>query len=141
MVGVQYNEHIVINRIVNYLVNSCHPCGVNLVVLVHVSAPAYGQSQNIEARLAYKVYHFFGGSRVAPGDLGINCAVAACSVKGVSEVPAYSHLSNEVPCGLIAHFLLCVVLAHVKLLRVGFAAVTVVACACISLRSCLALSL
>ena len=39
VVGVEDNEHSVVDTVIDNFLNSVHPCLVNCIVLVHVSTP------------------------------------------------------------------------------------------------------
>ena len=97
VVKVENNIHIVAYSIIDYLVNSCHPLAVDIVVVIKMRVPCCGDPDGVKALSLYRIYHDLCGFRIAPRGFGSETcvAVAACSVKRISEIPAYLHVLSD----------------------------------------------
>ena len=92
MVEVEYDVHIVIDSVVNYLLDSCHPGGINIVAAVKVLEPCGRHTDCIESLCLDCIDHGFCGLRVAPAGLSIEpaCGIAV-GIERIAEVPADLH--------------------------------------------------
>ena len=102
VVGVEDNEHSVVDTVIDNFLNSVHPCFVNCIVLVHVSTPWNRKSEHVEACVLDLVYHQFCGFHISPWGFSVN-AWAACGIHGIAKTPAHFHLSHKVFCSGHCH--------------------------------------
>ena len=113
VVDVEDNVHIVLDAVVNDFLDARHPSAVDVVAAVEVRVPCGGDSYRIEALFLDRVYHRLSGLGLSPAHLRVDArvAVAACSVEGIAEIPAYFHLARDIE---RTHSARCVGFCHFK---------------------------
>ena len=120
MVEVEDNVQTDAVCVVNYLMNSCHPGGIDVVVLVKVLEPGCRYADCVEALCLDGVEELLSCLGAAPAGLclktgavqrDILCGIAgirlfSVSIKSITEVPAYFHVFCDLEC---CHYVVCCV--------------------------------
>ena len=112
MVNVKDNVHTVLVSVVNYLMNTSHPLGIDVVVCVKVLEPCCRDTDCIEALCLDSLEECLVSLRAAPaglclktgalnGDISfgiVRIGLLSISVEGITQIPAHLHVFCDLKC-------------------------------------------